>query len=177
MEDTSHRLFSQRQHRVLGLHLATQCWINGLDAIAVERTQFCSYLSLQRVKRARVNAFHENLKPWFTFSYPYFATKAPDSFHSVILSRKDANAAIPDGPMTTAARVAAIKKAGLAIMAVGELKTWDAQLAENAIVSQVALLAAGIAAPLVPPPTAPTMSRIQQHLQKLREIRLQKKLS
>jgi hypothetical protein len=172
MEDSSHRLFSQRQHRVLGLHLATQCWINGLDAITVERKQFCSYLSLQRVKRARVDAFREDLKPWFAFSYPYFATKATDSLHSIILSRKDATAAIPKGPMTTAARVAGIKKAGLAIMSVSDLKTWDADLAEDAIVSQVALLAAGIAAPpIVPQVVQPATSRLQQAMQRLKGLK------
>ncbi|MEO6739201.1 MAG: hypothetical protein ABIP20_03055 [Chthoniobacteraceae bacterium] len=143
-----------------------------MDAIAIERRQFCSYLSLKRVKKARVEAFREDLKPWFSFSYPYNASKAPDSLHSIILSRKEATAAIPDGSMTTAARIAAIKKAGLAIMSVGDLKTWDADLAEEAIVSQVALLAAGLAAPpLVPQIVAPPMSRLGQHLQKLRDIR------
>jgi len=156
MDNTSQRLFSQRQHRVLGLHLATQCWINDLDAIAVERKHFCSYLSLQRVKKARVEAFREDLKPWFTFSYPYYASNAPDSFHSIILSRKDATATIPKGIMTTAVRVARIKNAGLVIMSVGDLKTWDADLAEAAIVSQVALLAAGISAPPLVPEAVPT---------------------
>ena len=151
MNDSSHRLFSQRQHRVLSLHLATQCWINGLDAIVVERKQFCSYLSLQRVKRARVDAFREDLKPWFAFSYPCYDTADADSFHSIILSRKDATSAIPKGSMITAVLIARIKKAGLAIMSIGDLKTWDAELAEDAIVSQVALLAAGLAAPPVVP--------------------------
>lgn len=155
MEDSSHRLFLQRQHRVLGLHLAAQCWINGLDAIALERKQFLSYLSLVRVKEARVDAFREDIKPWFAYSIPFNATKTRDSFRSIILSRKNTEGAIPKGSMTSTARVRLARKAGLAIMSVSELRTWDAEMAEEAIVSHVALLAAGIAAPPVVPAETP----------------------
>lgn len=49
--------------------------------------------------------------------------------------------------MTSAERVAASRVKHLAIQLVAELQTWNSELAEDAIVSYVALIAAGLAAP------------------------------
>jgi len=182
MDDSSHRLFAQRQHRVLGLHLAIQCWINGLDAVALERKHFCSYLSLERVKRVRVAQFREDIEPWFPYSKAFF-TK-PDSFRSIVLSRRDLASTLPTGTMSTLERVKRANTAGFAIQLVAKLTTWDADLAESAIVSHVALVAAGLAAPtrgdqprnvVFIPKAIPTREEVLQRIkQRLKNLDTQK---
>jgi hypothetical protein len=95
------QFLAERQHKVLGLYLAICCWINKLDAIVLERSDFLKFLGLERVKRARVNNFQSDIKKWFPHQYPYFKTKAADCFSAIILSRNDIASKLPKGSMTS----------------------------------------------------------------------------
>ncbi len=128
MATDPHREFCRRQHRVIGHFLALQAWTRGVDCIVLQREHLESFLGLERFKRARQEWLMEDLRPWFPHQQKIrrFGTKS--SLASLFLSRVSLDEHFPRGPpMTTAQRIA--------------------KFHEATMVSQLALLASGLATP------------------------------
>ena len=146
MAENPQRELAKRQHRILGLYLAVSAWSNNLDAIVLERSNFTNFLSLQRVKRARVAQFEEDVRQWFPFTSAFYATDN-DSLHTLYLSRVSLEAKLPSGQMNTSARVTGARQKGLAIRAFNDLAKDISKVNESDVVSFVALLASGLEIP------------------------------
>ncbi len=145
MATDPHREFCRRQHRVIGHFLALQAWTRGVDCIVLQREHLESFLGLERFKRARQEWLMEDLRPWFPHQQKIrrFGTKS--SLASLFLSRVSLDEHFPRGPpMTTAQRIAKLKPAVRAC--VFKLPR-GAKVHEATMVSQLALLASGLATP------------------------------
>ena len=132
---------------MLGQYLAMQSWIRGLECIVLQRRDLEHFLGLERFKSTRVQWLKEDLRPWFPHQEAHHRAGAPSSIHSLYLSRIPMAQHLPSGSMTVDARLKA--------MAADAPKT-ERFLAESApwrppteqdIVSQLAVISAGLAVP------------------------------
>ena len=101
-----HRDYCRRQHRIIGHYLALTAWLRGLDCIVLVRSDLEKFLGLERFKSIRVKWLKEDLKPWFPHQEDYYNTSMPSSIHSLFLSRVSISSYLPEGSMTTEARIA-----------------------------------------------------------------------
>ncbi|PYI93623.1 MAG: hypothetical protein DME97_05035 [Verrucomicrobia bacterium] len=160
MSDKFHRNACAKQHHIIGHYLAVQAWLRGLDCIVLDRVDLEFFFGLKRFKSARVRWLKDDLLPWFPFQEDYYRTSAPSSIHSLFLARVAISTFLPPGSMRTDQRIER--------MATGSPKTalfFDSEWlkerpSEGDMISQLSLLAAGIATPdqfrpqTAPPPRA-----------------------
>ncbi|NNB93026.1 hypothetical protein HI113_03750 [Corallococcus exiguus] len=113
-----------------------------MDCIVVERKDLATYLGIKKFKSARVEALLEDLHPWFWFKKPYYRTNAPDSISSLFLARVSIDEHLPQGSMSTRARVNKMKDGAPTTEL---LNMMDGKpLTEEQIVTHLARLAAGL---------------------------------
>jgi len=136
---------AKRHHRILGLYLAVLAWTNNLDALVLDRVSFTRFLGLERVKRARLQQFKEDIEEWFPFTCHYFSDG--DTLHSLYISRVPMDGAIPKGTMRDPERVKGARESLFAIAELKSLRKDIEMIKEDEVISFVALLAAGLAAP------------------------------
>jgi len=132
---------------MLGQYLAMQAWIRGLECIVLQRRDLEHFLGLERFKSTRVQWLKEDLRPWFPHQEGHHRTGAPSSIHSLYLSRIPMAQHLPRGSMTVDARLK-----GMAADApktekfLTESPPWRPPT-EQDIVSQLAVISAGLAVP------------------------------
>ena len=142
--DTSQRLLAKRHHRILGLYLAVLAWTNNLDALILDRANFTRFLGLERVKTARIKQFKEDIREWFPFTEEFYSNS--DTLASLCISRVSL-ACLPTGSMFCEERVKRARESHLAIAELKSLQKDIEQIKEDEVISFVALLACGLAAP------------------------------
>ncbi|MFY0526120.1 hypothetical protein ACN28I_24230 [Archangium gephyra] len=76
-----------------------------MDCIVIVRADLSAFLGLKRFKDTRIQWLQQDLKPWFPYQEPYYATKAPSSLRSLFLSRVPISKHLPAGSMTTRERI------------------------------------------------------------------------
>ena len=113
---------ARRQHRVVALYAAVQCWERGLEGVAIQRGDLERLLGLKRFKGTRVEWLEEDLRGFFPHVLVFRASKAPDSLRSIFASRRSL-ATLPMGTMTTDRRVAEANERGLQL---AKLALWSA---------------------------------------------------
>jgi|SRR6267142_1952795 len=113
---------ARRQHRAVALYAVIQCWMRGLDGVAFQRKDLERLLGLVRFKATRVDWLKQDLREYFPFIEEYYRTGHTDSLSSIFVARVPLAKALPKGTMTTAARVARIKKFGPRM---GVFEMWD----------------------------------------------------
>jgi len=136
----------RRKHRVLGHYLAIQAWLRKLDCIVLQRRELEHFLGLERFKSTRVTWLIVDLKPWFPFHESYYLSKSPSSISALFLSRVEIAGHLPKGTMTTDQRISRLSKdapkTGKFV-----LKTSQKPPSEDSIVSELALVTAGLREP------------------------------
>jgi|GEM_PF-2332605 len=142
--DHSQRLLAKRHHRILGMYLAVGAWTNNLDAIILDRECFTRYLGLERVKQVRIQQFKNDVKEWFPYTHVYVSG---NSLESLYLSRIPMLGEIPDGIMSTANRVKGARENLFAIEEWRNIHKDIETISEEEVVSFIALLSTGLAAP------------------------------
>lgn len=160
---------ARRQHRAVALFAVVQCWIRGLDGLAFERRHLERLLGLERFKGARVGWLREDFRDFFPHDRVYWITGKNRSLGSVITSRVSLDEAVPNGNMTTRARIAKVPEGGpkLAMFQLWAEQSRDlnktfemlvpffadrANFDERFLASYLALLAQGQISPLKVPP-------------------------
>lgn len=143
-DDSLHRELCRRQHRILGLELLLQAWVNQVDALIVSRDQLSNFLGISRFKSSRLVWLEQDLRPFFSHQSVFYRSSSSDSLHSIVLSRVSLDD-MPVSTMTTEERAASSRAAGLRMELVSELETFDAGQSESDLYSFVSLLAAGLA--------------------------------
>jgi hypothetical protein len=102
-------------------------------------------LGLERFKSERVKWMQGDFEPWFPYQEAYYRTTAPSSIGSVYLSRKPIDEHLPAGSMTTEERM---KGMGPDAPPTAKFSKGRRRVPrETEIVSQLAVLAAGLGAP------------------------------
>jgi len=147
MAEEFYREACRRRHRVLGHFLAIQAWLRKLDCIVLRRRDLEHFLGLKRFKATRVSWLQEDLKPWFPFQTPYFKSQSPSSIHSLFIARVEMESHLPKGSMTTDLRIARMAKVA------PKTETFILETAtklplEDFIIAELALVSAGIKAPI-----------------------------
>ena len=143
--DHSQRILARRQHRILGLYLAVRAWANNLDAIHVDREDFCRFLGIKVVKKARLDQFEEDVKEWFPeLSIFYFSGQV---FSGIYLSRVPLEGILSTRRMMTPERIKLARKEGLAIEDLSNIVKDVKKLKEADLVSYVSLLSSGLEVP------------------------------
>lgn len=142
-----HRQACQRQHRVLGHFLAMQAWLRGVECLALERLDLEMFLGLKRFKEERVRWVGADLKPWFPHQVILEQGSSGFSLHSLYLSRVPINQWLPDGKMTTDARIAAMASEAPKTEAFASPAKGKRRLKESDIVRYLALLDSGLTLP------------------------------
>jgi hypothetical protein len=143
-ENQAYRGACRRQYRVLGNFLALAAWVRGLDCIVLVRADLERFLGFRRFKSARVEWPRADLKPWFPHQEPYYKSGVPSSIHSLFLSRVPISKYLPPGTMTTDERIARMREGA---PPTARLSGKGLAPTEPEIVSRLAVLAAGLAAP------------------------------
>jgi len=141
----SQRLLARRQHKILGLYLAVGAWSNNLNAVVLERASFTRFLSLERIKKARIKQFKEDIKDWFPFVEEFY--QGGDTLHSIYLSRLKMTHYLSKEKMNTAERIKRARGKGLAIAEWRHVCKDITSINEEEVISFSALLAAGLASP------------------------------
>lgn len=144
-EIQTYRDACRRQHRVIGNYLAVEAWSRGLDCIVLDRADLEKLLGLRRFKSTRVAWMQEDLAPWFPHQQPYYRGRALSSIASLFLSRVPIERHLPAGAMTDDNRIARMGASAprTAKFSQGRRRIPD----EAAIVSRLAVLAAGLDVP------------------------------
>ena len=147
MKDTFYRAAATKQHRIIGNYLAVQAWHRGLDCVVLSRHDLEFFFGLKRFKSTRVHWLKEDLRPWFPHQKDYYHSKASSSIHSLFLSRKPIEDFLPVGAMTSQERLlrmsATAPKAAMFFD-----KSWLLNRPSEAdMLSQLMLLASGVATP------------------------------
>jgi hypothetical protein len=143
-DDSLHRELCRRQHRILGLELLLQAWVNQIDSLIMDREQLSNFLGIARFKSSRLTWLEEDLYPYFRHQSIFYKSSSPDSLHSIVLSRIPLDD-MPDTTMTSEKRAAAARAVGIRMELVTDLETFDANQTEADMYSFVSLLAAGLA--------------------------------
>jgi hypothetical protein len=121
--------------------------IRGLDCIVLQRRDLEHFLGLERFKSTRVQWLREDLKPWFPHQEAHHKTGAPSSIHSLYLSRVPMSSHLPSGSMTVDARLQRMSPtAPKSEKFLVESYPWRPPT-EQDIVSQLAVISAGLAVP------------------------------
>jgi hypothetical protein len=139
-----HRENCRKQHRMIAQYLSVVAWADGLDCVVLARADMERLLGLERFKAARVGWLMHDLRPWFAHQKAYYSTRASGSIHSLFLSRVPIDKHLPEGPMPTARRIAQM---GADTPPTRLLSKARRAPTEVQIVSQLALLAAGLTTP------------------------------
>mgnify|MGYP007092091518 CR=1 FL=1 len=145
---TDQRALAQRQHRLLAMHLALCCWVSKKDAVILERGTFTKYLSLERVRRARIKQFEEDASAWFPFKTAFFLSGKEDSLSSIILSRIPIPTEVSSGSKSMNQRVIDAARIGFALAPSKDLSHRYPEINEEDVVAELAVWAAGLSAPL-----------------------------
>lgn len=139
-----HRKFCRKQHRVVGVYLAIQAWLKGVDGLAVDRTVLEKLLGLERFQDARVEDLKTDLREWFPHFRVFVNGRGPESLASLWLSRLPLEN-LPLVEDSDEKRAERLEKSGgpriAAMRSVSEVPT------EEGLVSYLALLADGLANP------------------------------
>jgi hypothetical protein len=143
-DDSLHRELCRRQHRILGLELLLQAWVNQIDALIIDRDQLSNFLGISRFKSSRLSWLEQDLHSYFIHQSVFYRSSSPDSLHSIVLSRVPLDD-MPDSTMTTEQRAEAARAVGIRMELVTDLETFDASQTESDMYSFVSLLAAGLA--------------------------------
>jgi hypothetical protein len=150
MNTELYREACRRKHRVLGHYLAIQAWLRKLDCIALQRRELEHFLGLERFKSTRVEWLINDLKPWFPYHVPYYLSSSPSSIHTLFLSRVEIASHLPKGKMTTDQRILRMTIDGPKTEKF-LLKDSVKPPSEEFIVSELALVTAGLRKPTVYP--------------------------
>jgi hypothetical protein len=138
----------RRKHRVLGHYLAIQAWLRKLDCIVLQRRELEHFLGLERFKSTRVTWLINDLKPWFPFHVSYYLSNSPSSIHTLFLSLIDMVTHLPKGTMTTDQRISRLAPDAPKTEKF-LLKTSAKPPSEEHIVSELALVTAGLREPAI----------------------------
>jgi hypothetical protein len=141
-----HREACRRQHGMLGQYLAMQAWVRGLECIVLQRRDLEYFLGLERFKSTRVQWLREDLTPWFPHQEAHHKTGAPSSIHSLYLSRVSMGPHLPPGSMTVDVRLQKMSATAPKTEMFLAQGPWRPPT-EQAIVSQLAVISAGLAVP------------------------------
>lgn len=147
MSDNSHRSACAKQHHIIGNYLAVQAWNRGLDCIVLDRADLEFFFGLQRFKGARVRWLMNDLQPWFPYQEDYYRTGARSSIHSLFLSRVPISECLPSGSMTTEQRIGAMGTGAPKAALFYDLHWLKERPSEAEMLSQLMLLASGVATP------------------------------
>lgn len=145
MED--YRQACQRQHQVLGHFLAVQAWLRSVECLVLERSDLQTFFDLKRIKEERVHWLKGDLLPWFPHQYMLEQGNSGFSFHSLYLSRVPISDWIPDGTMTTTARLNSMDENAPRTEVFAKPPTGHRRLQEKDVVRYLALLDSGLAIP------------------------------
>jgi hypothetical protein len=145
MED--YRSACQRQHRVLGHFLSIQAWLRGVECLVLDRRDVEAFLVLERLKKERINWLREDVQPWFPFQHAYERDSSGYSLHSIYVSRTPIEKWLPEGSMTTAARLAAMRRGSPKCEVFVEPPSGHRRLNELDVAKYVALLNGGLVHP------------------------------
>jgi len=147
MNDTFYRAACTKQHRIIGHYLAVQAWNRGLDCIVLNRTDLEFFFGLQRFKSSRVRWLMEDLRPWFPYQEDYYRTGAKSSIHSLFLSRIPIADFLPAGTMTTQERIERMPDRAPKTASFLNDRWLKERPSEAEMLSQLMLLASGVATP------------------------------
>lgn len=167
-EGSAQRQLARRHHRILGLYLAVVAWSNNLDAIVFDRISFTRFLSLERVRKARILQFESDIVDWFPYVRPFYSG---DSLHTLYLSRKEFIGSALNNKLRTCDRVGLLRKGGISISAFSDIKKNIVNLSEQDIVSFVALLSSGLETPIRGDSGISRRESLENALQRLRNAR------
>lgn len=103
----------QRIHRILGNYLALCCWVNGVDAVVLDRDELYRFFGTALNDTRRVEWLAEDLRTWFPHVKKLiFRADAPASLY---LSRVSMNDDLFKERMSDSRRVREAKERGLKI--------------------------------------------------------------
>jgi len=141
--------YYRRRHRIVGHYLAITAWIRGVDCIVLDRNDLQSLLSISNTGTDRVDQFVKDIKPWFKYDKPYYKPKSKTFVRSLFLSRASLDSYLPKGLMGIDERIARAATANgeLKIERFSNIRGSNPIPAEMDMVSNLALLAAGIKTP------------------------------
>ncbi len=112
---------ARRQHRTLALFSMIQCWMRGLDGLALYRSHVERLLGLKRFKQTRIDWLREDIKELFPYQEIYWNSDNK-SFSSLFVSRKELTQYLQAGSMTAQKRIDKIPKKGPRI---GIFQIWE----------------------------------------------------
>lgn len=110
---------ARRQHRIVSLFAAIQCWVRDLDGVVLQRDHLERLIGLERIKGKRQEWLKEDLKDLFPHQFPIRYSKS-QSFASLFVSRSPLNL-MPRGTMNDEERIQRMPKEGPRI---GVLMLW-----------------------------------------------------
>lgn len=104
---------ARRQHRVVALYAAIQCWVRKLDAIVIERGDLERLIGLERFKSKRWDWLQKDMEPYFDYIEILELSGKKKSLGSLYAGRVELE--LPHGVLSTEKRVALMKANGAKI--------------------------------------------------------------
>lgn len=104
---------ARRQHRVVALYAAIQCWIRKLEAIVIERRDLERLIGLERFRGKRWTWLQKDMEPYFRYIEIIEIEGKRKSLGSLYASRVPLD--LPIGSLSTEKRLARMQAAGLKI--------------------------------------------------------------
>lgn len=121
--DDAYREAARRAHKLAGMFLVHWAWTRGADCVCVQRSEWLSFVGLERVKNPRLDWFKDDVR----LSFPHFMAldeTGKKKHSSVYLSRKPFPVGVFSGSMSDIARAAKLGDVNI--------KTVAAKLPSNA---------------------------------------------
>lgn len=104
---------ARRQHRVVALYAAIQCWVRKLDAIVIERSDLERLIGLERFKSKRWTWLQKDMQPYFEHIEIIEIQGRKKSLGSLYASRVPLE--LPTGSLSTEQRIAQMQANGFKI--------------------------------------------------------------